>query len=522
LCAVAVGVMAGVAATGHAQVTSDKVQFSTDAGKKVDLGTAPVLRSVPQPPDLVINRPMIPMADYIAAKNAAAARPAGQAKPAPTAPPATGVTLYAQSGTVNQSQTGNFPPGRFPPDGDIATGTSWMVQTVNDQIVMYNWFTNAYKQINFATFFGDGTNFLFDPRVIHDPLWDRFVVVVAGCNPCTGANLQSFAYIARSQTGDPTGSWFVTQFSPGLGQFWDFPQLGMDLHTVIATMTVITTSGNYTALFDFDKAYLYNFFGLFGVAAYSWAQACSLAPPYVLDNNATDYLLAFCPGSSQVYILSLSHPGLSDASFQFDNAVNVNLHGIPPSAQQPAYTLDTGDNRFENRSLQVGHRILNTATINYSAFPAPAFYNFDIGATPHTLVAENVYFASSSSYDWHPSIVANTVAPPSGTPLGEVFTTWMSTDPANSVNLQLRAGGWIGDSPSSLVSGIPVFTSAQPLTGQTDSNGIHRTGDYSYITTYPAAALGCSSAGEIGVLTGESAGPSAGLWATHVGLVKHC
>src|SRR5207248_1580320 len=119
--------------------------------------------------------------------------------------------------------------------------------------------------------------------------------------------------------------------------------------------------------------------------------------------------------------------------------------------------------------------------------PTAAYYNFNIGVNPHTLMASGVFYASVSSNDWHPSIVANTVAAPSGTPLGEVFTTWMSNDPnpdapALPVNLQLRAGGWIGDAGGFITNGIPVFTSAIPLTGQTDSTGRHRTGDYGYIT----------------------------------------
>ena len=38
---------------------------------------------------------------------------------------------------------------------------------------------------------------------------------------------------------------------------------------------------------------------------------------------------------------------------------------------------------------------------------------------------------------------------------------------------------------------------------------------------YPAAALGCL-ASEVGVLTGETAAATPGLWATHLGVVKHC
>ena len=190
-------------------------------------------------------------------------------------------------------------------------------------------------------------------------------------------------------------------------------------------------------------------------------------------------------------------------------------------APNAAYALDTGDNRFENRSLQVGNRIINTATVNLVGFPSPSWYNFNIGVSPPTKVSEGYFFASGTSDDWHPAINANTVASPGGTSLGEIFATWMSTDPPNNVNVQLRASGGIGDNPTSLSGGIPVFTSSIPLTNQTDSLGRHRTGDYAYIATYPAAALGCA-AREVGILEGETSGPSAGLWGTRIGVVKHC
>jgi hypothetical protein len=97
----------------------------------------------------------------------------------------------------------------------------------------------------------------------------------------------------------------------------------------------------------------------------------------------------------------------------------------------------------------------------------------------------------------------------------------MSTDPPAGTNVQLRAGGGLGDSPASGITGVPVFTSSFGLTNQTDSLNRHRTGDYAYIATYPAAALGCT-AGELGILEGETVGPSAGTWGTHIAIVKHC
>jgi hypothetical protein len=521
-CAVASAALLAVSATiappASAQDTGPQV--STGDGKSIDLATAPEMPTVAAPAGLAINRPTIPMADYVAAKNAAAARAPGKAKPGGAPPSSSNVTLLAQVASTNETQSCCLPP-----DGDVATSASWMVQVNNDVVTMFNWNTNAFVQKKFSTFFNNGTDFIFDPRVIWDPYWNRFVVVADGCfNGCETATNASVFELAISTTGDPTGGWFIYRFNvgTGTGDFADFPQMGMDLNSVIFTYNDFKLGGGFDArTFAFAKAYLYN--GLDTTSGLFGGSGCTMAPPYVLDNSGVDYVITICPGGSQVYLASLRDTGLTTNSMHmWDNIVSVTNFGVPPQAVQPApnagYTLDTGDNRFENRSLQVGSRLLNTATVNLVGFPAPSWYNFNIGASPPVLQGEGYFFASGSSYDWHPAINANRVAAPAGTPLGEIFTTWMSTD--TSVNVQLRAGGGLGDSPSG-GPGVPVFTSSFGLTNQTDSLGTHRTGDYAYIATYPAAALGCAAT-ELGILEGETVGPSAGTWGTRIGIVKHC
>jgi hypothetical protein len=504
------------AATAGAQETGTRVDISEV--QSVDLKTAPEIPAVLPPAGLVINRPTMPMADYVAAKDAAAAHPGSRGAPSgAAAPPSTyGVTLYTQIGSVNESQTTGGT--QFPPGGDIATSAQWMVQVVNDQVVMYNWNTNAFKQVSLNTLFQDATDFLFDPRVIWDLWWDRFVVLVAGCASCS-IN-QGLFKLAVSQTGDPSGAWWLHQHGPfASNDFYDFPQLGMDLNSILVTYNEFTTSIS-ARLIAFDKAHAYNGFGFGGVLFY--AGSCTLAPPYLTEKDiSVDFVLSFCPNDNKIKIYQLQNSSNNDVSLTGPIFVNVNSYGIPPNAVQPGvdYPLDTGDNRFENRSLQRNYRLINAATINNNGVPTPAFYVFNYNGSQPTLVSNGTWYASFSSYDWHPSVVANTVAIPNGSGLGEVFVTWMSTDPQNNVNLQLRAGGWLGDNGFTI--GVPVYTSPLPLTGQTDSVGRHRSGDYTYITTYPAAALGCQ-AREVGLLTGEVAAATAGLWSTRVGIVKHC
>ena len=80
------------------------------------------------------------------------------------------------------------------------------------------------------------------------------------------------------------------------------------------------------------------------------------------------------------------HQPQPDGVAVWDAILTVLNAGLPPQAVQPApnaaYALDTGDNRFENRSLQVGSRLLNAATVNLFGFSAPSWYNFNIGVSP--------------------------------------------------------------------------------------------------------------------------------------------
>src|SRR5437588_810940 len=106
LCAVvSAQLLALSAAVPYPASAQDKgQQASFSVVTTIDLKTAPELPAVPRPADLVINRPTIPMADYVAAKNAAAAKPgASRPQPAAAPPPATGVTLFTQAGSTNES-----------------------------------------------------------------------------------------------------------------------------------------------------------------------------------------------------------------------------------------------------------------------------------------------------------------------------------------------------------------------------------------------------------------------------------
>jgi hypothetical protein len=486
-------------------------QSSSGEAATVHLATARALPSGPKPADFDFNRPT-PMAKYPAAQQQAARR----SRPASPSP-STALSLDFQTASVNETVGGPVPP-----DGDIATSQHFAFQINNYVVTIYNLDNNTLAtQVNFATFFGDSTNKLFDPRVIFDPVWQRFVVMVDVCNPCTGAGLLSWFEMAISQTSDPTGGyWIYDHIDVGTdtGDFADFPQMGMDLNSIIFTYNDFLGNSKFDArTFAHPKAYLYNGLGLF--APVFGGSGCTVAPPYVLDNHGPTFTLVACPNDNKVYLGAMTNTGLSNVALnQWQATIPVAAYTVPPCAPQPGvdYCLETSlDNRFENRSTQIGTRIWNVNVVK-AGTATPQWYEFDTGS--NTLVNSDIWYATVTSSDWRPSIVVNTVGATGSSPTGETFGTWMSVDSANNLNLQLRAIGGSFDNAGN-GGGITVGpASTQPLTNQT-IEGRNRTGDYSYISLFPAAVGSCL-ANEFAILEGEvSLGTT---WGTRIGIVKHC
>src|SRR5207253_6781763 len=73
--AAVLAISAAIAPSASAQDTRPRI--TSGAAKTVDISTAPEVPAAAPPAGLAINRPMMPMADYVAAKNAAAASAPG-------------------------------------------------------------------------------------------------------------------------------------------------------------------------------------------------------------------------------------------------------------------------------------------------------------------------------------------------------------------------------------------------------------------------------------------------------------
>jgi hypothetical protein len=399
--------------------------------------------------------------------------------------------------------------GESPPDTHGAVGLSEFVEVTNSHVNIYlKSDPTTVTSLTHAAFFGYTTQALFDARVVYDTVWNRWIVTAEAFPE--SSTVQRF-FIAVSTTPSATGSFFIynlnVTFSPG--DFWDFPQAGMDQDAIIVTANIFDPASNPKGadLFAVSKAALYNGLG-FSVPLFNGLVG-TLAPPIVLDNNANAFLIAAPPAGGALQMYSLREAGRAGVTLTGPVAIPVPAYNMPPAAQQPGTSdpnnrLDTSDSRFVNASGQVGDSLYQVHTINLGGFPAPRFYQ--ISTATNSVLQSGFFFASGTSDDFNASIAVNSA--------GDGFVTWTSTDPPAGTNAEVRfSASPASAGPFLFGAGAPLFTSGMALTGDFDSRfGMQRWGDYSAVTIDPSNSVQAW-------IVNEKI-DAAGTWGTRIGAIS--
>jgi len=436
------------------------------------------------PPAFIPFRPTMDNSKYAAGKAAAKAAQGAAQRSAPpsTAPLAPPTLRDINCDGVDQGTAGNL----FPPDTHGAVGATQFVQIVNSQIVVWDKPPDVgscpiqLMSASLAAFFGYFNQTLFDPRVLYDPVFNRWVVAAEAFPESATVQLQ---FVAVSLTSDATGGFFIYNFnardlSGGGSAFWDFPQIGMDEDAIIVTGNVFNPGFAGARAWFLPKHRMYNGLG-FGFCFFSGGafNLGTIAPPLVRDQNPATVLAIAPDAANFLSITKFAATSRVCPLVLATNNIPVAAYGIPPNAPQPgtAQVLDTSDNRFANTSTQVGNALWQTHTTNDFGVAAPRFYKIDTDM--NTIDQTGNFFATATSFDFNPSIVAN------GS--NDVFVTWSVTDVANGTHASVLFGGKQDTDPS--ISGGFVFTSPTALTGNFDPNfNAQRWGDYSAVTVDPA------------------------------------
>jgi hypothetical protein len=465
---------------------------TADPASQVDLHNVTEVQSPAPPAGVLIDRPTVPLARYLAAKQGSSG---GQRPGAPeeSAPLATNILGF---NGITQATAG----GGVPPDINGAVSLVHVAEIVNLHLTSFlksNGSRTSDRSL--AAITGYTTKSLTDPRLLYDPTWQRWV---ASVEALPENSTTQFVFLLISKSNDPGGEYLVYKlnFGPvlcGAGNLLDYPQLGMTQDAVVLTGTCFSSAEVLGArTFGVAKAQLYNGLG-FSVPVFKIAAADgTVTPSQVLDNNPNMELLTRngpTGEASAPHDVTFKNPanGFYAKLTPDKELTGFTTPSIPPAAGQKGCKttecqLDTSDGRFVAPSTQTGTQLWNVATYGLKTtegtFATPTWAQFNTKSK--TTTQKGTAFSDSCSDDFNASLVAQTN--------GSMWLNWTSTNPEGRLCSatfvrQLIATRKSSDPVGTLPSVIKPFTSSFELTGDFQKSfGRQRWGDTSSTSLDPS------------------------------------
>lgn len=134
----------------------------------------------------------------------------------------------------------------IPPDNHLAVGRNgYVVAVANSTVCMYDSTGKRVRNMKLSAFANNDAslNFVFDPRVIYDPVDNRFIMVfLNGGNPTT-----STVVVCFSTTSNPTQSWKIYKLQGDFlkdDSWFDYPSIGVSKNELFITGNLFYGNNN--------------------------------------------------------------------------------------------------------------------------------------------------------------------------------------------------------------------------------------------------------------------------------------
>jgi hypothetical protein len=410
-------------------------------------------------------------------------------------------------------------------------GASQFVEVTNSKFEVFRKSDGVrLKSVTLASFCNHTATTVFDPRVVYDKVWNRWVVV-ADTRHLPSPSTQQLLCLAISTSADATGSFFVYKFDAPRGtstNFYDYPMLGMDQDAVIITANIFNSSDVYqfSNMFAPAKHDIYNGHG-FVVPVFNAGKSNTLAPPIVETNDRTALLVASGASGSSIGLYKANNLGRSGASLSSRINVPATSFTSPPDALQFG-TTDKLDvlARFQDHSTQIDFHVLNARTVGNSGLAIVRWWQ--INGNSNSQVATGTFReASSASFNFNPSIAGSKVGGIASNPIGRMFVTWTATQVhvitgpqlrVNDHDASVKASGRLRTDAANIIGGSTIFRSTVGYNPSGDT--VERWGDYSSVTLDPTAASGCPFGNRAWIVNEKI--NSSSLWGSHIARIGFC
>ncbi len=220
---------------------------------------------------------------------------------------------------VNRNFEGNIFNGYGPPDNAMAiSDNGWIITAVNSAIGFYNQNGVEFLDMELAEFYSglNLSNFVFDPRVLYDPIADRFILIsLSGNTPS-----ESLLIISFSQSENPNDGWWTYIIDGNfvnVNTWFDYPLVGLSAEDLYISGNLFNSNDIFSqsVIMQLDKEDGYNGDNLSyvywnNITSNTGASIASIQPvSYGFDGGYGPgvYLVSsnFASGSS-IYLLDIS------------------------------------------------------------------------------------------------------------------------------------------------------------------------------------------------------------------------
>lgn len=240
-----------------------------------------------------------------------------------------------------------------PPDVQIAAGPSNIMEMVN--LEGETWTTGGTPQgepFDLASFFGTGTDFISDPKVMYDTNSGRWIASI------TDASASSVV-LAVSDSSDAAGSFCLYTVQGPSNTILDQPITGTSNDKIVVSANVFDSSTQqflHAQYWVLNKSEMVNCEPVDFVTSSS-ASYFSIHPVQSLTSTTTQYMVSTSQTQAGSYINVFSIVGVPPGPVT-SSATQLPVSSIstPPSALQEGsfWQIDTGDYRVQDAAWSNG------------------------------------------------------------------------------------------------------------------------------------------------------------------------
>ena len=457
-----------------------------------------------------------------------------------------GVGVRAQVAVkIGQNFTGStygVNSAALPPDPNGAIGPKHFVEFINGTFAVYNR-TNGHsvQRKTDIKFWSDAgliispDSGVSDPRVIYDPISQRWFASQVDYDAAAPSGDPTFEandfLLAVSAGSDPTGTWhgFMFQADPDLGNYADFPTLGVDSNGVYLAGDFFYGSDNPIGpgLVSIPKADLLA--GTPTIANRTWfgvmddsVRGQVLQPVICADGSSSGNILAMgdigndSDPHSNLVSFAVQNAASPSATLTASTSINVSPYIVPfnPDAGVPLFTAvqPDGTATLQANDARLSARVYAVAGVLYAVHSTEvnnhiAVRWYRISATTHALL-ESGTITNADLDLFYPAIAANAN--------GTVIIGYNGSGIGTFVSCYAVAGQTVNGvttfgNPILLQSGVTSYHDLYEESGLATQS---RWGDYSTVTVDPTDSSRFWFIGMYPSGTGSTFGD--GIWSTQI------